>query len=141
MGDYDYHLPLPGEVCLREMGTVVRARVSQPEESGSLARNPRDRMDLDCLALVVSPGSPLTLRVRNWRAGDRFWPLHAKAPKKVKELLQERRVCGAERTGWPVAVDAAGELVWLRGFGVAAKFAATPSTQRAIAIEEEKGVR
>ena len=34
------------------------------------------------------------LTVRNWRAGDRYWPAHSKAPKKIKELLQERKLTG-----------------------------------------------
>ncbi len=59
-----------------------------------------------------------TLIIRNWRAGDRFWPANSKQPKKVKELLQDRHVTGDEKKRWPVIVS--GELVvWMRGFGIA----------------------
>ena len=72
--------------------------------------------------------------MRNWRAGDRFWPIHTKAPKKVKELLQERHVPRAERYLWPVTVSG-DEIVWMRGFPVAARFAAKAG-RNAVAIVE-----
>jgi len=55
------------------------------------------------------------LRVRNWRAGDRFWPAHTKEPKKIKELLQKRHVTGSQRKLWPVVLRGE-EIVWVRGF-------------------------
>jgi tRNA(Ile)-lysidine synthetase-like protein len=55
------------------------------------------------------------LVVRNWRAGDRFWPAHSKSPKKIKELLQEHHITGPARKTWPV-VASGDEIVWLRGF-------------------------
>jgi tRNA(Ile)-lysidine synthase len=61
------------------------------------------------------------LVVRNWRAGDRFWPAHTKAPKKVKELLQDRHITGNEKKLWPVVV-CGDEVVWMRGFGVRRDF-------------------
>jgi tRNA(Ile)-lysidine synthetase-like protein len=55
------------------------------------------------------------VRIRNWRAGDRFWPWHTKVPKKIKELLQERHVTGRERKLWPVVLSGT-DVIWLRGF-------------------------
>jgi tRNA(Ile)-lysidine synthetase-like protein len=54
------------------------------------------------------------LRVRNWRAGDRFEPAHSGGPKKIKELLQEMHISGTARKLWPVIL-AGDEIVWLRG--------------------------
>ncbi len=54
---------------------------------------------LDC-SVLARP-----LRVRNWRSGDRFWPAHTKGPKKIKELLQDRRVLGREKRLWPVVAE------------------------------------
>ena len=59
-----------------------------------------------------------TLTVRNWRPGDRYWPAHSKSEKKIKELLQERRVTGDERRWWPV-VASGDDVVWVRGFPIA----------------------
>ena len=37
-----------------------------------------------------------------------------KGPKKVKELLQAKRVTGARRVTWPVLLNG-NEIVWVRG--------------------------
>src|SRR5581483_8464602 len=108
------------DVC--EIGTTVEARCVLPDAG----YNPEHLLDGNSL--------PSTLKLRNWRAGDRFWPNHRKSPKKVKELLQERHVPQPERKIWPVAVSGA-ELLWMRGFPPAARFAAKPG-QATIAILE-----
>jgi len=58
---------------------------------------------------------------RNWLfatgvPGDRFWPAHTKGARKVKELLSDRHIAGAEKGRWPVAVAEGLGLVWMRGF-------------------------
>ncbi|HZQ95900.1 MAG TPA: tRNA lysidine(34) synthetase TilS [Candidatus Sulfotelmatobacter sp.] len=120
--DYEYELPVPGEVDVCEIGTTVEARCVPPDAG----YNPEHLLDGNSL--------PSTLKLRNWRAGDRFWPNHRKSPKKVKELLQERHVPQPERKMWPVAVSGS-ELLWMRGFPPAARFAAKPG-QATIAILE-----
>lgn len=102
--DYDYLLPVPGRVEVPEVAAYFEASLV-PRDGGGY--NPNDLVSERCAAIG--------LRVRNWRAGDSFWPAHAKSPKKVKELLQERRVTGTERKLWPV-VSSGDDLVWLRGF-------------------------
>jgi tRNA(Ile)-lysidine synthetase-like protein len=74
------------------------------------------------------------LIVRNWRPGDRFWPAHTKAPKKIKELLQQRQVTHPERRLWPVAASK-DEIVWLRGFPVPARLHAEAGAE-AVFIRE-----
>ena len=61
--------------------------VSESERAGY---NPDQLFDLTSLAGALC--------IRNWRAGDRFWPAHSKGPKKVKELLQERHVTAGKAT-------------------------------------------
>jgi tRNA(Ile)-lysidine synthase len=78
------------------------------------------------------------LSVRNWRAGDRYWPVHSKAPKKVKELLQERKVSGAERKLWPVVVSGE-EIVWVRGFPAPARLHPRDAAREALVIREMAG--
>jgi tRNA(Ile)-lysidine synthase len=117
--DYEYALPVPGQIAVLEVGLVFEA---QRIPGAAIAEyNPDHLLDAESL-----PG-PLT--VRNWRPGDRFWPVHTKSPKKIKELLQERHVGQPERKLWPVIVtgkDRDGEIVWVRGFPVSAKFRARP---------------
>jgi len=74
------------------------------------------------------------LVVRNWRPGDRFWPMHTKSPKKVKELLQDRNVKGLVKKQWPVIVSG-DDIVWIRGFAVPEAFCAKGSA--AVIIRED----
>ena len=79
----------------------------------------------------------LPLVLRNWRPGDRFRPAGHRKAHKLKRLLNEKRVSRWQREGWPV-LTSAGVLAWVRGFPVAAEFAANETTQAGIAIAEEK---
>jgi tRNA(Ile)-lysidine synthase len=102
--DYEYRLSVPGGALLSEAGTRLEAVLVPGNASGGL-----DREDLLDPAAVASE-----LVARNWRPGDRFWPAHTKAPKKIKELLQEKRITGPGRQLWPVLVSGS-EIVWVRG--------------------------
>ena len=109
--EYEYRLSLPGSVEVRE----TQSRFEAVLVSGNTAEgyNPEDLIDRTLLAAE--------LKVRNWRPGDRFWPAHTKAAKKIKELLQERHVTGRERKLWPVVLNGA-DVVWVRGFPVAGQW-------------------
>lgn len=102
--DYEYQLRVPGNVTIWENSVALDAQFA----SASEGYNPDHLLDSRFAE---------NLRVRNWRAGDRFWPANAKQPKKIKELLQDRHITGDEKKAWPVIVSG-DEVVWLRGFGV-----------------------
>ncbi|MCU1302441.1 MAG: tRNA(Ile)-lysidine synthetase [Candidatus Sulfotelmatobacter sp.] len=104
--DYEYSLPVPGSVAIPALGLVIEALLVGP--GSQIAEYNRQHL----LRAELLPG-PLT--VRNWRAGDRFWPAHTKVPKKIKEFLQERHVAQPERRLWPV-IASGDEIVWMRGF-------------------------
>jgi len=124
--DYEYPLTLPGRAIVPEAGIVVEA-VRVPCVHDSADYN-GDRL--------LNPSSvSKALAVRNWRPGDRFWPVHTKAPKKIKELLQERHVRGPERRLWPVVVSG-DEIVWVRGFPAPAPLQVTDNAVEAILIRD-----
>ncbi len=82
---------------------------------------------------------PDQLLVRTWRPGDRFWPAHTKAAKKLKELFQTKRIAVELRAAWPVMVavkEDAEELVWARGFAAPAHLKPRPEDRDAILIIE-----
>jgi tRNA(Ile)-lysidine synthase len=111
--NYEYQLSCPGEVVIHESGTILQAhRISAEARS---AYNPDELLSAESLS-----GQ---LKVRNWRAGDRFWPAHTKSPKKIKELFQDHHVAAPERPLWPVVLSG-DEIVWVRGLPVHAKFRA-----------------
>jgi tRNA(Ile)-lysidine synthase len=103
--DYEYCLSIPGSVEVLEIESRFEAVLVSGTAAGGY--NPEDLVNRSLLA-----GE---LKVRNWHPGDRFWPAHTKAPKKIKELLQERRVVGSERKLWPVVVSGT-DVVWVRSF-------------------------
>jgi tRNA(Ile)-lysidine synthase len=122
---FSYSLAIPGEIEIPELRLVIRALYVTDAI-------PSDRYNDEHKLAVDRLRSPLTLR--NWRPGDRFWPAHTRAEKKVKELLQDRRVASREKSLWPVAL-ADDEIVWMRGFPVSARHAAK-FNEPAVVLEE-----
>jgi len=121
--DYEHPLPVPGSVEVPETGSCFEA-VLVPGNAAE-GYNPEDLLDR---SLLTSE-----LKVRNWRAGDRFWPAHTKAPKKIKELLLESKVVGPLRKLWPVVVTGT-DVVWVRGFPAPARLRSRSS--HAVLIRE-----
>jgi tRNA(Ile)-lysidine synthase len=119
---YEYRLPVPGRVAVSEARTIFYASVAAPD-----AVHADDLLELDLLQKELT--------VRNWRAGDRFWPVHRKEPKKVKELLQEQQVTGGRRKSWPLVLSG-DEIVWVRGFAVANRFRWQAGAGAAVQIRE-----
>jgi tRNA(Ile)-lysidine synthase len=124
---YEYRLAVPGSTAVPEINSrfqVVVVPGNRVEEY-----NP-DHL-LNCALLSKE------LCVRNWRPGDRFWPAHTKAPKKIKELLPGNKATGPERKLWPIVVSGS-EVVWIRGFPTPAKF--RPQDANEAAMIEEKSL-
>jgi len=112
--DYNYDLAVPGKVVVAEAGIIIEA-LAVAGHSGSEKYNPEHLLDADS----VSRG----LTVRNWKAGERFWPAHTKEPRKIKDLLQDRHITGEDKKRWPV-VASGDEIVWVRGLGARRDFQA-----------------
>jgi tRNA(Ile)-lysidine synthase len=122
---FAYRLSVPGEIEIAELRCRIRFRLINGSQALA-ACDPRQ---------LLSPefdGGELI--IRNWRAGDRFWPLHSKSDKKIKELLKPDCVPAALRALWPVA-EHQGEILWVRGLPVSRKFCACKQ-QSAIVVEE-----
>jgi tRNA(Ile)-lysidine synthase len=124
--DYEYVLPLPGRAIVPEVGIVVEALRTKSE----LEINGCHRDQLLNPSLVSK-----VLAVRNWRPGDRYWPVHTKGPKKIKELLQERHITGPDRKLWPVVVSG-DEIVWVRGLPGPTQLQAKEKSGEAILIRD-----
>jgi tRNA(Ile)-lysidine synthase len=129
ISDYEYLLPVPGRAFVAELGGMIEAFRVTPElssESQAAEYNPQQLLRAELL--------PQNLIVRNWRAGDRFWPAHTKSAKKIKELLTDRHIAQPERRLWPVAVSGE-EIVWMRGFPVPIRLLAKAG-EEAVLIKE-----
>ena len=128
--DYEYDLPVPGCIEIGETGSRIEARRVGASKDRDAGYNPEHLLDADSLS------GPF--KVRNWRAGDRYWPQHTKSPKKIKELLQERHVPRSQRKLWPVVVNG-DEVIWLRGFPPPARFAAKSGRDAVLILETSFG--
>jgi len=122
-GDYEYPLRVPGSAEVPEANLRLEALLVAA--SGQTAAG----------ALLDAAQLPRELRVRNWRAGDRFWAAHSRRPKKIKELLQERHISGDERKLWPVVVSG-DEVVWMRGFLASSQLRPPSGAPEAVIIRE-----
>jgi len=125
ISDYQYVLAVPGVVQVPEAGSWFEAAVVTGDRVPSY--NPDHMFDPALLRTELT--------VRNWRAGDRFWPAHTKSLKKVKELLQERKLAERERKLWPVVVSGQ-EIVWVRGFPAPARLRPREDAKQALVIQE-----
>lgn len=124
--DYQYILRVPGAVDVPELRTRISAEVV---EAGRIP-------EAELSQLLDLARIPEELLIRNWRAGDRYWPAHTASAKKVKELLSDRHAAGTEKKVWPVAVAEGCGLVWMRGFAAPAAFRAPADATKAIWIRE-----
>lgn len=124
--DFEYALPVPGEVEAVELKSVVRARLVELN-GGEQSYNPAALLDPTRLR------SRLTLR--NFRPGDRFHPLRRKAPEKLKRLFLERKIPQEQRRKWPVLLSGE-DVVWVRGFAVSEDYAVRPGSTTAVLVEE-----
>jgi len=117
---YLHSFQAPGEAPVVEIKLLVQARlermpsVSGGYNSGQVAGELR--LADDATRLIV----------RNWQAGDRFWPGNSRSEKKVKEILQQLKVPARERRLWPV-VSAGDTLIWVRG-----------ARQRPVTVQKQK---
>jgi tRNA(Ile)-lysidine synthase len=127
--NYCYSLPIPGEVTVPELGITIRARLISDGKQKASRYNGATLLE----ASLLGP----ELKVRNWRAGDKFFPAHTQSPKKVKELLQAGRlgheISPDQRKSWPV-IESAGQIIWMRSFPASKDFAS--SSGDAVLIEE-----
>ncbi|MBI2689488.1 MAG: tRNA lysidine(34) synthetase TilS [Acidobacteria bacterium] len=109
-GDVDLALPVPGEGIMG--GKLVRIWL---EADGGYTEGEPTSLEWERLRPP--------LRLRTWRAGDRFRPVGETVERPVKELFAGSRVPSWERHLWPMITDSDG-IVWMYRFGAAASAAA-----------------
>jgi tRNA(Ile)-lysidine synthase len=127
---YEYVLAVPGAVEIPDLGVRFEALLV---DISTVAEHASGQ-------LLDPARMPKEVVIRNWRAGDRFWPAHTAAPKKVKELLTDRHVTGTRRKLWPVAVAGGCDLIWMQGFAVPEELRPSSAARTAIWIREMAGL-
>lgn len=125
---WQYRLPVPGEVAVREAGGTVRATLDTT--AAARGADPR-RAVLDGAA--VGP----VLVVRAWRPGDRMRLPDGSGRKKVQDLFVDRKVPRAERHAVPLVTAADGRVIWVAGHAVAGGFRPTGATKSVVVLSFE----
>lgn len=116
-------------IAVPEIGCVIRLRsIDWPSAQRETIGKGSAALDREKLqgALVL----------RSLRPGDRLRPEGHRGTHKLKRLLNEKRISKWQRDGWPI-LEGGGNIVWARGF-VAAEYAVTKKTRKAILVSEEK---
>jgi len=129
--EYEYEIKLRDGVATAPVALLKRAFLFTEIDW------PRERRETNEMRAVLDcAGLQFPLVLRNWRPGDRLQPAGRRNAHKLKRLLNEKGISRWERNGWPV-LTSGGEVIWSRGFPVAAKHATGEKTEAALAIDEE----
>jgi len=127
--EYSYPVEVPGELTVPQLGLTFRFKIVRAEGLPK-GYNGREVTGLDAQKL---PGK---LLLRNWRAGDCFWPMGDRKLCKLKELFRQHKIPREQRQLWPV-LESAKQLVWVRGFPPGRAAAASTGSSTILLVEEE----
>jgi tRNA(Ile)-lysidine synthase len=128
---FEYPLPVPGTVDIREVGATVVASCETAAPADAL-HAASGRVALQASAVE------LPLKVRNRRPGDRFRPLGAPGRRKVQDLLVDRKVPRQDRDRIPIVVDRLERVVWVAGVAVADRCRVTAPETGVVILEMRK---
>jgi tRNA(Ile)-lysidine synthase len=129
-GAYAYPVEVPGEITVPALGVTFRFKIVEPQGV------PKEYNQIECGAMDPQK-LPQGLFLRNWRAGDQFWPLGSRRLRKLKELFRQRKIPRSQRKLWPV-LECGEQIVWVRGFAPAAPVAASTECRAVLLIEEAR---
>jgi tRNA(Ile)-lysidine synthase len=127
---YNLALAVPGQLQIGRR--CICAALVQGENLHGTRRSEDLRATSALLDPVLAKGG---LYVRNWHAGDRYWPAHTSQPKKVKELLQARHIPRELKPYWPVVVSGE-DIVWIPGFDAPERFRIREGDSKGLLLEE-----
>ena len=99
---FDLLLPIPGELELPD-GRILRTSI-QSELEGESSHTTEYSL----------AGLELPLRIRSWKAGDRFEPLGMGGHKRLKQYFSDNRVESEARLQAPLLVNGE-EILWIAG--------------------------
>ncbi|HNS80402.1 MAG TPA: tRNA lysidine(34) synthetase TilS [Kiritimatiellia bacterium] len=126
---------IPGATALKKQYLVVtaeRCRTLSRQAGGKIGEYPA----WACVNASVLKGRGL--RVRSWRAGDRFAPLGIAGTKKIQDIFVDAKIPQALRGDIPLFA-AGDEIIWIPGYRVARSAAVTDPSKGVILLRVERG--
>lgn len=124
---FDVELISPGRTFIPEMEKEVVT------EEGDREKFDIDRGQLSS-ALMDYGSLQFPLRMRNFRPGDRFYPLGANGTQKLKEFFIDHKIPKFERSKVPLLVS--GErIVWVVGYRIDERAKVTEKTKKVLVVK------
>lgn len=80
------------------------------------------------------------LKIRSWKAGDRFMPFGMESFRKLSDYFTDRKFSLPDKEK-ALVMESAGKIVWLLGDRIDNRFRITPSTRNALIIRLRKNFR
>jgi len=126
--DYEYSLSGPGKIFIEEAEVhisfieIPKAQPLDLQQSGHRVAF----FDMDKLRF------PLV--IRNFRPGDRFWPLGSSGNQKLKKFFIDHKVSRIERAKCPIVLSR-NKIIWIAGHRLDNLVRIGPQTQRILKAE------
>jgi len=118
-------LNVPGEVVLKEIGTVIKASVEHEREE-------YDRERTTAVFDAGKTGTELTIRSRE--KGDFFYPAGFGRKKKLQDYFVDEKVPRDERDAIPIVITG-NDIVWIAGYRGDERFKVSESTKMFLKIK------
>jgi tRNA(Ile)-lysidine synthase len=126
--DFSYHIKDSGVFKIPEINQTLSLE-EIPRENFPSSPSPNEAfLDLDRLKWP--------LRVRNFRAGDKFIPFGLNGFKKVKDVFIDNKIPSEERKRIPILEDC-NEIVWLSGIRIDNRYRIRQRTKRILRCKIE----
>jgi tRNA(Ile)-lysidine synthase len=123
---FEIELLSPGRTFIEEIGKEVVIEETNRDRLRNLDKPPN-------IALIDFESLHFPLKMRNFRPGDRFYPLGAKGTQKLKEFFIDHKVSEFERPKVPLLVS--GEMIaWIVGHRIDERVKVTERTKKVLKI-------
>ena len=106
--DYDYPLSGPGKIFIKE--AQVHISFIEVPNAQSLDLHPSGHR----IAFFDMDKIRFPLVIRNFRPGDRFWPLGSSGHQKLKKFFIDHKVTRIERAKCPIVLSR-NKIIWVAG--------------------------
>jgi len=122
----DTIIEIDGETKLEDFSMTVRSQLL--DFAGDYRDSPDSKVFLDYNKIVFPVG------VRNWKDGDRFYPLGGGGSKKLQDFFTDRKIPVNKRKNIPVFYDRE-KIIWVGNRRIDNRVRITPGTSRILYLE------
>ncbi len=122
--DFCYFLEVPGVFCLEKLGCSISLE-EEPNDNLYDWNTSSKTAFLDAERLVYP------LKIRNFKAGDRFVPLGMKGHRKLKDLFIDLKIPSSARSRIPI-LTSGNEIVWVCGLRVDERYRVREDSSRVL---------